>query len=68
MHEKGKVQNYSPTFAKGGLRGIYSTLLNTPTVRSRDEVLPASSLHSSKRQGNEVEAVNTPTVRSWEVY
>jgi glycosyltransferase involved in cell wall biosynthesis len=35
---------------------FYSSLLNTPTVRSRDEVLPASSLKSSKSQGNEVEA------------
>ena len=47
---------------------IYCSLLNTPTVRSRDGVLPASSLLSLKRQGNEVEAGNTPTVRSWEVY
>jgi hypothetical protein len=37
-------------------------------MRSRDGVLPASSLLASKRQGNEVEAGNTPTVRSWEVY
>jgi len=37
-------------------------------VRLRDGVLPASPLLSSKRQGNEVESVNTPTVRSWEVY
>ena len=41
---------------------------NTPTVRSRDGVIPASSLLSLKRQGKEVEAGNTPTVRSWEVY
>jgi hypothetical protein len=47
---------------------IYHSLLNTPTVRLRDGVLPASPLLSSKRQGNEVESVNTPTVRSWEVY
>jgi hypothetical protein len=47
---------------------IYSSLLNTPTMRSRDGVLPASYLYSLKMQGNEVEAVNTPTVRSWEVY
>jgi hypothetical protein len=39
---------------------IYSTLLNTPTVRSRDEVLPASPLLSSKRQGNEVEVGKYP--------
>jgi len=37
-------------------------------MRSRDGVLPASHLLSSKMQGNEVEAGNTPTVRSWEVY
>jgi hypothetical protein len=37
-------------------------------MRSRDGVLPASSLLSLKRQGNEVEAGNTPTVRSMEVY
>jgi hypothetical protein len=47
---------------------FYCSILNTPTVRSRDEVNPASYLLSSKRQGNEVEAGNTPTVRSWEVY
>ena len=39
---------------------FYSTLLNTTTMRSRDEVLPASPLHSSKRQGNEVEAGKYP--------
>jgi hypothetical protein len=39
---------------------IYSSLLNTPTVRSRDEVLPASSLLSFKRQGNEVELGKYP--------
>jgi hypothetical protein len=48
--------------------GIYCSLLNTPTIRSRDGVLPASHLLFSKMQGNEVESVNTPTVRSWEVY
>ena len=47
---------------------IYCSLLHTPTMRSRDGVLPASHLLSSKMQGNEVEAGNTPTVRSWEVY
>jgi phosphoribosylaminoimidazole-succinocarboxamide synthase len=47
---------------------IYCSLLNTPTIRSRDGVLPASHLLFSKMQGNEVESVNTPTVRSWEVY
>src|SRR5208283_1065253 len=49
-------------------RFFICSLLNTPTVRSRDGVLPASHLLSSKMQGNEVEAGNTPTVRSWEVY
>jgi hypothetical protein len=47
---------------------FYCSLLNTPTIRSRDGVLPASHLLFSKMQGNEVESVNTPTVRSWEVY
>jgi hypothetical protein len=37
-------------------------------MRSRDGVLPASSLLFLKRQGNEVEVGNTPTIRSWEVY
>jgi len=37
-------------------------------MRSRDGVLPASHLLSSKMQGNEVEAGNTPAVRSWEIY
>ena len=43
---------------------LYCSLLNTPTVRLRDGVLPASPLLSSTRQGNEVESVNTPTVRA----
>jgi hypothetical protein len=33
-------------------------------MRSRDEVLPASFLASLKMRGNEVEKVNTPTVRA----
>jgi hypothetical protein len=33
-------------------------------MRSRDGVLPASYLYSLKMQGNEVEAVNTSTIRA----
>jgi hypothetical protein len=47
---------------------FYYSLLNTPNIRARDGVLPASSILSLKRQGNETEAGNTPAVRSWEVY